>query len=56
LDIHRQFLMITAADAQQQALFDAVRVSLDTIEEWVRPLNHWSVRSRRMRVLSGQAP
>lgn len=35
-DIHRQFVMITAVDAQQQVLFDAVRVPLDTFEEWAR--------------------
>ena len=34
LDIHRQFVMITAVDAQQQVLFEGVKIALDTFEAW----------------------
>lgn len=36
LDIHRQFVMITAVDAQQKVLFDGVRVALDSFEAWAQ--------------------
>ena len=36
LDIHRQFVMIAAVDAQQQVLFDGTRVSLDTFAAWAQ--------------------
>lgn len=36
LDVHRQFVMITAVDAQQQVLFEGTRVSLDTFEAWAQ--------------------
>lgn len=36
LDVHRQFVMVTAVDAQQHVLFDAIRVPLDSIKVWAR--------------------
>ncbi len=36
LDVHRQFVMMAAVDAQQQVLFEAVKVPLDTFKAWAR--------------------
>ena len=36
LDVHRQFVMVTAVDAQQHVRLDAIKVPLDTVEAWAR--------------------
>lgn len=34
MDIHRQFVMVAAVDAQQHILLDPIRVPLDTFQAW----------------------
>ena len=34
LDVHRQFVMVAAVDAQQHILLDPIKVPLDTFQAW----------------------